>query len=49
MLCNELEIDSNLENHAIYLDSWLTILKNDKQAFFKASQLAITAVNYLLK
>lgn len=48
MLCNQLGIDSELENHASYLDSWLSILTDDKQAFFNASQLATKAVKFLL-
>jgi antirestriction protein ArdC len=49
MLCNQLGLESELENHASYLDSWLSILTDDKQAFFKASQLATKAVKFLLE
>jgi antirestriction protein ArdC len=37
-----------LENHASYLDSWLTLLKNDEKAFFKAVNLAQKATDYLV-
>jgi len=49
MLCSEFNIDSQLDNHASYLSNWLDILKQDKKAFFKASSLAISAVNFILQ
>jgi antirestriction protein ArdC len=49
MLCSEFNIDSNIDNHASYLDSWLGILKQDKRAFFKASSLAMNAANFILQ
>jgi antirestriction protein ArdC len=48
MVCNELGINSELEHHAAYLDSWLSILKGDKKAFFQAAQKAAIAANYLI-
>jgi antirestriction protein ArdC len=48
MVCNELGINSELEHHAAYLDSWLSILKGDKKAFFQAAQKASVAANYLM-
>jgi antirestriction protein ArdC len=48
MVCNELGINSELENHAAYLDSWLSILKGDKKAFFQAAGKAASAANYLI-
>jgi antirestriction protein ArdC len=35
------------ENHAAYIASWLTILKNDKRAIFAAAAYAQKAVDYL--
>jgi antirestriction protein ArdC len=49
MTCNHLGIDSELEHHASYLDSWLSILKGDKKAFFRAAQKANQAVDYLME
>lgn len=47
MVCNHLGINSDLENHASYLDSWLSLLKGDKKVFFQAAQKATQAANYL--
>jgi antirestriction protein ArdC len=46
-LCNDIGIQSHLEHHASYLDSWLNILKKNSKAFFKASQLANQAKDFL--
>ena len=48
--CNNLLLDWDfeLENHASYLQGWLSILKDDNKAFFRASLLAQNASNYLL-
>jgi antirestriction protein ArdC len=35
------------EDHAAYLASWLTVLKNDKRAIFQASAHAQKAADYL--
>lgn len=50
-VCNFLGIteDLELEHHASYLDSWLTVLNNDKQAFFRAVSLARQASDYMLR
>ena len=39
----------DLEHHANYLGSWLTGLKHDDQAFFKAVSQAQKAANYLVE
>ncbi len=38
-----------LENHASYLNSWLSLLKNDEHAFFKAAKLAQKVNKYLIE
>lgn len=40
-------IDSTIENHASYLDSWLTVLKKDSKAFVHAASQAQKAFKYL--
>lgn len=48
-LCAEAGIDnSELENNAGYIQSWLKALKNDKKLLFSASSQAIKATNYIL-
>lgn len=47
-VCNELGIVPKMEHHASYLDSWISILKDDNRAFFKASALAREAATLLL-
>mgnify|MGYP003650357308 CR=1 FL=1 len=37
----------HIENHAAYIQSWLKVLKNDKQAIFRAASHAQRAVDYL--
>ena len=37
----------HLEDHAAYIQSWLKVLKNDKQAIFRAASHAQRAVDYL--
>ena len=46
---NELMLnwDLELEHHASYLDSWLSLLKNDNRAFFKAASAAAQAADFL--
>lgn len=39
-MCSEIGIDSTLENHASYLQSWLKALKNDKGEIFRAVSAA---------
>ncbi|PDT00463.1 antirestriction protein ArdC [Rhizobium chutanense] len=49
-LCADLGIAPELEprpNHASYLQSWLTVLSNDKRAIFQAAAHAQRAVSYL--
>lgn len=40
-------VSTTLENHASYLESWLKVLKSDKQAIFAASTRAFAAYDYL--
>lgn len=47
-VCNELNIVPQLEHHASYLEHWISILKDDNRAFFKASALARDAASMLL-
>jgi antirestriction protein ArdC len=35
------------EDHAAYITSWLTVLKNDKRAIFSAASHAQKAVDFL--
>lgn len=46
-VCAELGINSALENHASYLDSWLKILKADNKAIFLAAAAASRAADFL--
>lgn len=47
-LCADLNITPDVrEDHAGYIDHWLTILKNDKRAIFTAASHASKAVDYL--
>jgi antirestriction protein ArdC len=49
-LCADLGIVPELEprpDHASYLQSWLTVLVNDKRAIFQATAHAQRAVNFL--
>lgn len=46
-LLAELNVQGEVENHASYLDAWLTALKNDVSYLFKASSYASKAVSYL--
>ena len=41
-------VSENLEFHANYIDSWLSIIKNDKKAIFKACADAQKASDYIL-
>jgi antirestriction protein ArdC len=40
---------STMSEHASYLESWLRVLKNDKDAIFKASRQANMAYQYLIE
>ncbi len=47
-LCADLGITPEVqENHAAYIESWLTVLKNDKRAVFSAASHASKAVEFL--
>jgi antirestriction protein ArdC len=47
-LCAELGITPEVrEDHAAYIASWLTVLKNDKRAIFSAAAHAQKAADYL--
>ncbi|MFN3361293.1 MAG: ArdC family protein [Pseudanabaenaceae cyanobacterium] len=48
LLCNNFEIENNIENHASYIGGWLTILKENKKALFNAMKEAKLAVEFLL-
>jgi len=48
-LCAELEITNvPRPDHAQYIQSWLTVLKNDTRAIFTAASLASATVDYLM-
>lgn len=40
-------VDATLENHASYLDNWLSVLKRDKGAIFCAARHATEAFEYI--
>ena len=40
--------EATLENHASYIDSWLRVLKSDKEAVFRAAKLASAASQFIL-
>ncbi len=47
-LCADLQITPELrEDHASYIENWLTVLKSDKRAIFSAASLASQAVDFL--
>ena len=46
-LCADLRIQGDLEHHASYLQEWLTILRQDKKAIFKAAAEANRAGDFL--
>ena len=47
-LCGDLSISAEPRaDHAAYIDSWLTVLKNDKRAIFAAAAQAERAAQYL--
>jgi antirestriction protein ArdC len=47
MLCMKTGIDGQLQ-HASYIDSWLKVLKQDKNAIIKAASKAQAAMDYLI-
>lgn len=42
-------VDATIENHAAYVENWLTVLKNDKTAIFTASKQASLAYDFILE
>lgn len=48
-VCNNFGLESEIENHASYLDNWLKVLKSDNTAFVKAASEAQKAAKFLLK
>ena len=42
-------VDATIENHAAYVQNWLTVLKNDKTAIFTASKQASMAYDFILE
>lgn len=42
-------VDVTIENHAAYVESWLTVLKNDKTAIFTAAKQASLAYDFILE
>ena len=48
-VCSVLGIQPDLEHHASYLASWMRLIADDKQAFFRAYQLAQAAADLLLE
>ena len=49
-LCVDLELTPEVrEDHAAYIGTWLTVLKNDNRAIFQAAAHAQRAVDYLHK
>ncbi|NJM99198.1 MAG: DUF1738 domain-containing protein [Phormidesmis sp. RL_2_1] len=48
-VCSVLGIKPDLEHHASYLASWMRLITDDKQAFFRAYRLAQAAADLLLE
>ena len=49
-LCADLGITPEVrDDHASYIATWLTVLKNDKRAIFSAAAHAQRAADYLLQ
>lgn len=48
LMCNRLEIPSNTENHAAYLDSWSKVLREGPKVLFKVLSDATKAANMVL-
>ena len=47
-VCSVLGLKPDLEHHASYLASWMRLIADDKQAFFRAYRLAQAAADLLL-
>ena len=48
-VCSVLGIQPDLEHHASYLASWMELIADDKQAFFRAYSMAQAAADLLLE
>lgn len=48
-LKSSIGLNGKMENHASYIKSWLTVLKNDKTAIFAAASKAQQAHDYIMK
>jgi antirestriction protein ArdC len=48
-ILTDLGINESFENHASYIDSWLTLLKDDKRAIFKAAAQAQKAHHWVIE
>ena len=46
-LCTELNIVTDVQNHASYVKSWLKALEDDEKFIFKAAAAAQKAVSFL--
>ena len=46
-LCAHCRLEGRLQ-HASYISSWLTVLRNDKRAIFTAAAKAQAAADYVL-
>jgi len=49
LICGSIGIKKEFSNNAAYLNSWLTIFKNDIQVFFKAAASAQKAADFILE
>lgn len=49
LLCNQLQISSNLENHAAYLHHWIDVLKENPKVLYQSLSAARKAVELILK
>jgi antirestriction protein ArdC len=47
MLCEHFALPQDLENHASYLNSWISKLQDDPAYFWKAEKLAIAAMRFM--
>lgn len=48
LLCSRMEISSNAENHAAYLEGWLKVLKQGPKTLFKVISDSTKAANMIL-
>jgi antirestriction protein ArdC len=47
-LAMETGFSSKIDNHACYIDKWLTVLKSDKKTLFNAAAKSAQAVDYVM-